>query len=103
MSRNGRNAISPIYRHSWEKRQNNDFCDRPTDRQLLLYINRHCPHHSHCHRNGDHNQGDLEREVNELEERATEAGKLTEPRENSYIEFRVRMIMPLMMIIMLYG
>lgn len=33
-------------------------------------------------------QGDLEREVNELEERAAEAAKLIEPRENSYIEFR---------------
>ena len=33
-------------------------------------------------------QGDLDREVNELEERALEAARLTEPRENSYIEFR---------------
>ena len=38
-------------------------------------------------------QGDLDREVDELEERATEATKLTEPRENSYIEFRVIRLM----------
>ena len=35
-------------------------------------------------------KGDLEREVVEMEERAAEAAKLMEPRENSYIEFRVR-------------
>ena len=34
-------------------------------------------------------QGDLESEVEELGERSLEASKLVEPRENSYIEFRV--------------
>ena len=43
----------------------------------------------------------MEREVNELEERAAEASKLTEPRENSYIEFRVMMMMLLLMMMMM--
>ena len=49
------------------------------------------------HRHGVYNQGDLEREVDELEERAAEASKLTEPRENSYIEFRVMIILFMML------
>ena len=32
---------------------NNDFCDRQTDRQLLLYINPHCHHHHQCNHNPD--------------------------------------------------
>ena len=39
--------------------------------------------------------------MNELEERAAEAAKLIEPRENSYIEFRVMMMMMMMMMMLM--
>ena len=55
----------------------------------------------HCGCDHDYNQGDLEREVNELEERAAEAAKLIEPRENSYIEFRVMMMLLMMMLMLM--